>query len=295
MLEKLESILSSWEETLPEDMHNYIRNKASDFTQEEIADFLEKFENTGRDWGFSPISPLAQELLNDVVRMVSNTDLRGGENLESALKALADSKVERLCIVSNHLSYADANLIATYFHPYFQKYGFGDKLSVVVGPKVFNDKFKKLSSMHFNTLLIAQSLSIATKEASLSPREIAKAALTVVRDIKKIVKMLLIFPEGARSRTGGVMRFIPGVLRLIDVSDDTAVLPVSVIGGDKILPINEKRLYHSDVTITIGQHQRLGDIKREYAASEHSKQDVMDHLGRLVAELHPEDRRGYYS
>jgi 1-acyl-sn-glycerol-3-phosphate acyltransferase len=148
--------------------------------------------------------------------------------------------------------------------------------------------------MHFNPLLIAQSQSVATGEATLPLRVIARAAVKVVKDIKEHVKIFLVFPEGKRSRDGALTRFLPGVYRLIDTGD-VRVLPVSVLGGDNFLPISCAKLSYTDVKINIGKIENIKDIREKYENRTNFRQDAMDHFGKKVGELHPEERRGVYS
>ena len=291
---KLFKLLEGWEMTLPEDMIPVVRKNAMKLDDEVIEDFFEKFKVAGIDWGFSEYAPLVKIILDDVLNHLLTTDIKGEENLRNALRALKAGEYERLVIVANHLSYSDANVVATSFDKYFQEADLGNMLSVIAGPKVFTHPLRKFSSMHFNPLLIAQSQSVATGEATLPLRVIARAAVKVVKDIKEHVKIFLVFPEGKRSRDGALTRFLPGVYRLIDTGD-VRVLPVSVLGGDKFLPISCAKLSYTDITINIGEMENIKDIREKYEEMPNFRQDAMDYLGEKVADLHPEKRRGFYS
>ena len=290
---KLFKLLEGWESTVPEDMAPVIRKKVLEMDDEVIEDFFRKFEVAGIDWGFSEYSPFVKTLLDETLNHLLNTEIKGENNLVDALAALKNNEYERLIILSNHMSYSDANIIATSFDKYFQEAGLGNMLSVIAGPKVFTHPLRKLASMHFNPLLIAQSQSVATGVATLPLRVIARAAVKVVRDIKEHVKIFLVFPEGKRSRDGALTRFLPGVYRLIDTGD-VRILPVSVLGGDKFLPISCSNLSYTDVRINIGNMENIKDIRDKFQDLPNFKQDAMDYLGRKVAELHPEEQRGVY-
>lgn len=290
---RLFKLLEGWESTVPEDMAPVIRKKTLEVDDEVIEDFFRKFEVAGIDWGFSEYSPFVKTLLDETLNYLLNTEIKGENNLVDALTALKNNEYERLVILSNHMSYSDANIVATSFDKYFQEAGLGNMLSVIAGPKVFTHPLRKLASMHFNPLLIAQSQSVATGEATLPLRVIARAAAKVVKDIKEHVKIFLVFPEGKRSRDGALTRFLPGVYRLVDTGD-VRVLPVSVLGGDKFLPISCAKLSYTDVKINIGKIENIKDVREKYENGTNFKQDVMDHFGRQVAELHPEKQRGVY-
>jgi len=287
-------LLEGWESTVPADVVPIIRKKVLEMDDKVVEDFFKKFEVAGVDWGFSEYSIFVKTLLDETLNHLLTTEILGEENLQEALADLKKGEYKRLVILSNHMSYSDANIIATSFDKYFQEAGLGDMLSVIAGPKVFTHPLRKLSSMHFNPLLIAQSQSVATGEATLPLRVIARAAVKVVKDIKEHVKIFLVFPEGKRSRDGALTRFLPGVYRLIDTGD-VRVLPVSVLGGDKFLPISCAKLSYTDVKINIGKTESIKDIREKYENMPNFRQDAMDHFGKKVAELHPEKRRGVYS
>ena len=291
---KLFKLLQGWEETLPEDMVPVVRKKAMELEDNVVEDFFRKFEVAGVDWGFSEYAPLVKIILDDALNHLLNTDIKGDDNLREALAALKQGDYKRLVILSNHLSYSDANVIATSFDRYFREAGLENMLSVVAGPKVFTHPLRKFSSMHFNPILIAQSQSVATGDATLPLRVIARAAVKVVKDIKGHVKIFLVFPEGKRSRDGALTRFLPGVYRLIDTGD-VRVLPVSVLGGENFLPISCAKLSYTDIKINIGKMEDIKDIREKYENMPNFRQDAMDYFGREVADLHPEERRGFYS
>ncbi len=292
---RFEKMLPKWGYTLPNDVHSKVIEFVETLPDEMFYDFFEKFETVGKKWGFSEYSPFVYELVNYIVAQIANCSFNGVENLSLSLDLLRKKEIDKIVFLANHLSYSDANIMATFFAPVFTKYGFDEDFSVVVGPKVFNNPFKTFSSMQFNTLLTAQSHAVATKEATISIREIANATKILMKDIKEKVKILLIFAEGGRSRTGSLQRFLSGVLRLVDSGKNVLVLPVSVLGGDKFLPINSHSLNYADVFLTVGAPLFLNDVKAMFSEDKQAKQDIMDFFGKKVAEIHPEDKRGFYS
>lgn len=291
---KIIEVLKGWEETLPEDVIPVVRKFLDEVDEGLVAEFLEKYETAGTDWGFSEGSKLVRLCLEGVLNNMIRMDIRNGENLRTALAALKEGKVARIVIVSNHLSYSDANIIAVAFSKYFKEYGFEDDLSVIAGPKVFSHPLRKFASMHFHSLLIAQSQSVASLEVPYPIRVIARAAAKCAEDIKEKVKIFLVFPEGKRSRDGSLNQFLQGVYRLVDTDENVLVLPVSVIGGDKFLPISCPNLHKTDAVISIGVAENIRDIARNIPFSSTVKQDIMDYLGKKIAALHPEERRGVY-
>ncbi len=295
VISELRNLFPDWESTVPSKIWPVIEQTAYETSVDELEDFLEKYRTVGKEWGFHPYAPFARRILKNVLYVITEPVLGGLGNLEKGLDMVREGKADRLILLTNHLSYADANLLATLLQPTLIAKGFGDDFSVVVGPKVYNQRFKAFSSLQFNSLLIAQSLTVATQEASLSIREIARAAKKVMVDIHERVKVLLIFPEGGRSRTGSLNRFLPGVIKLIEAAGNAVVVPASIIGGNVLLPINDSTLHYARVDVTVGEPILLGDMHARYGTADQAKPDIMDHFGRRVAATMPPERRGIYA
>ncbi len=291
---QLKRMFPRWEYAISPEITKVLHELLLNLDESLFEEFVDGYEKAGQDWGFNPYSPLVKKMLNTVLENIINFDVSGNDNFVSALNDLKENRIDRIVIVSNHLSYGDANILAAAFYKDINDAGLDGCLSVIAGPKVYTDPLRRFSSMHFNALLIAQSLAVATPEAALPVREIARAAKKVIEDIKKYVKIFLVFPEGSRSRDGQMKSFLPGVLRLIDTGDRVSVLPVSTVGGNIMLPIGESKLNCADVKVRIGVPRRIEDIKMEYSGSSALKQDMMDHLGKMVAAVHPENMRGVY-
>ena len=290
----LYKILEGWEDALPAELVPVVKNFVDSAPDSDIAEFLKKYEAAGADWGYSEGSKFVRDIMKMVLGMMLKFDIKGTENLDSALKLLAEGKADRLVFIANHVSYADANIFATAFDKDFTDAGLGGKLAVIAGPKVFSHPVRKFASMHFDSLLIAQSQTVATMPVAYPIRVIARAAAMVAEDIKAKVKMFLVFPEGKRSRDGNMDHFLAGVYRMIDTGDNVLVQPVSILGGEKMLPISQGKLHPADVRINVGKAEYVSDILEELGDTPGLKQAFMDNLGKKVAALHPEELRGVY-
>ncbi|MBP5405919.1 1-acyl-sn-glycerol-3-phosphate acyltransferase [bacterium] len=292
--EQLYKILEGWEKAIPENLVQPVQKFVENASDGLIADFLKKYEVAGIDWGFSEGSVFVREIMHLILNKMLKFDITGTENIDAALKILADGGADRLVFVANHVSYSDANIFATVFDDNFSKNGFGGDLAVIAGPKVFSHPVRKFASMHFNSLLIAQSQTVATVPVAYPIRVIARAAAKVVEDIKARVKIFLVFPEGKRSRDGKMDHFLAGVYRMIDTDENVLVQPVSILGGEKLLPVSQGVLHTADIRINVGEAEYVSDIINKIGEAQGIKQVFMDYLGRKVAALHPEDLRGVY-
>ena len=286
--------LEGWEKAIPENVVPVVNEFVENASDETVADFLKKYEVAGIDWGFSEGSVFVREIMHLVLNKMLNFDITGSENIDAAVKLLAEGKADRLVFVANHVSYSDANIFATAFDDNFAKGGFAGELAVIAGPKVFSHPVRKFASMHFNSLLIAQSQTVATVPVAYPIRVIARAAAKVVEDVKARVKIFLVFPEGKRSRDGKMDHFLSGVYRMIDTDENVLVQPVSILGGEKLLPVSQGVLHPADIRINVGEAEYVSDIIEKIGETQSLKQAFMDYLGKKVAALHPEDLRGVY-
>lgn len=294
--EKFFSMLKDWEETIPADTVPFVRGIIDAMPEETVADFNTKFEAAGVDWGYASGAELADTVMSSVLDRLLKYTINGRENLTKALDMLAKGEADRIVVVSNHLSYSDANIFASAFRNDLSEAGFAGQLSVIAGPKVFQHPIRKFACMQFNSILVAQSQSVATAQAAYPMRVIAQAAVRAVKDIREKVKILLIFPEGKRSRSKEMDHFLAGVYRLVnaDENEKTLVVPVSILGGDDFMPIGCGALRYASVKLSVGEAEPSSDIIGRIGEDQNIKQDFMDCLGRKVAALHPENMRGVY-
>jgi len=292
--EVLYKLLKGWEDALPADLVPVVRDFVDNQPDSAVSEFLGKYEVAGADWGYSEGSEFVRNIMKLVLGIMLKFDINGSENLDAALKLLAEGKADRLVFVANHVSYSDANIFAAAFDDNFSKAGLAGKLAVIAGPKVFSHPVRKFASMHFDSLLIAQSQTVATVPVAYPIRVIARAAAKVAEDIRARVKMFLVFPEGKRSRDGGMNHFLSGVYRMIDTDENVLVQPVSIRGGEKLLPVSQGVLHPADIKICVGKAEYVSDIIDEIGETQGVKQAFMDNLGKKVAALLPENQRGVY-
>jgi 1-acyl-sn-glycerol-3-phosphate acyltransferase len=118
-------------------------------------------------------------------------------------------------------------------------------------------------------------------------------ALRAASEVVNSGAMLVMFPEGTRSRTGGLGKGHPGT-GLVALRTGAMVLPVSVTGTEGVkwpwIFIQPKSIRH--VTVTIGEPFRLPPVQRinSEAASE-----ATTTIMRRIAALLPPQYRGVYA
>jgi 1-acyl-sn-glycerol-3-phosphate acyltransferase len=119
------------------------------------------------------------------------------------------------------------------------------------------------------------------------------AALRQATELIEEGRMLIMFPEGTRSRTGGLTKAHPGTA-LIALRTGAPIVPVAVTGTEGVrwpfvflMPYSIKH-----VKVTIGEPFSLPPVERINTKSAEAATDVIMHR---IAALLPEQYRGVYA
>ncbi len=265
-----------------------LEQRIARLSEEDYRGFLTRMRETGSTWGYHPVDPFVRELSRHVMGMV----LTEGSGLDNAA-GLEVCRSERVILMANHLSYVDVNV----FDQLCAQHGYADvmnRLATVVGPKVYTQPIRRLASLCFATINTAQSSSLASEEAVMSPREVARIVRTTLEVAGQRVEAgdpLMIFPEGSRSRTGGMERLLAAVARYLAIPG-AYLLPWAHTGCERLVPLTEDHVYPSPVRVRIGAPIAL---ERLLARCRDDRALIMDTVGFAIADLLPESYRGVYA
>jgi 1-acyl-sn-glycerol-3-phosphate acyltransferase len=239
-------------------------------------------------WDYYSPDPLARRihhLLADRF-LTSDSIAHGLENLAGAGPGVP------VIIIANHLSYADANVVEVLL----QRGGAGplaERLTAVAGPKVFTSRQRRFSSLCFGTIKVPQSADVASGEAVLDAREVARAARRAI-DVAHVRlaagDTLLLFPEGTRSRSAAMQPMLPAVARYLEFPG-AIVVPAGLTGSESLFPV-DGALRAARVTVTFGEAVPAGQL---FARAGRNRRGLMDGIGSAVAALLPPSYRGVYA
>ena len=205
------------------------------------------------------------------------------------LDAIASSP---LVIVANHLSYADANVVEVLLHRAGATSPAG-RLTAVAGPKVFTSRERRFSSLCFGTIKVPQSADVASEEAVLNPREVARAArraIDVAHHRLAAGDALLLFPEGTRSRAAAMQPMLSAVARYLEFPN-ACVVPAALTGSESLFSIGGS-LRPARVTVRFGTPLPTAALFRQ---CDGDRRAVMDTVGRAIAAQLPAAYRGVYA
>lgn len=108
---------------------------------------------------------------------------------------------------------------------------------------------------------------------------------------------VVIFPEGTRSRAGGLLKAKSGFLLLARMAN-VPIVPIALVGTERLLPINDanmgsERLSRAAVRVSVGEPFMLPD-KQSFGPGVDWKEACSSFAMARIAEMLPEAYRGEY-
>ena len=173
---------------------------------------------------------VGKKIVANYMKKYASITVNGIENIDNVKKPRI--------FVCNHLSNSDGLVLSKILKeksdPYF-----------IAGVKLSDDPITQLGTK-------------IVKNIPIKPSSADKEAITNVVKALKGGDDVLIFPEGTRSRTGGMIEGKKGILLFARMAK-AEIIPIGMAGTDKLLPISEdgnmgsEKWQNADVTINIGE------------------------------------------
>jgi 1-acyl-sn-glycerol-3-phosphate acyltransferase len=202
-------------------------------------------------------------LIRVVFNLIADLEVKGYEHLP---------KEGSFVIATNHLGFVDVPIAYYSLNRW--------DLFVLVGEKWQDMGLARWVGKYFNFIFIDR----------FNPD---LKALRKVIALMEEDKILVIAPEGTRSRTGALIEAKPGVSYLA-TKLNRPIIPVALTGTeDANLIRNLKRLRRSHITVTAGPAFTLPPLPRENR--DEALKRYTDEIMCRIAVLLPEKYRGYYA
>ncbi len=207
--------------------------------------------SAGTEWAFYAADPVARAISRAFMPLVARpATVVGLDRLDRFIHEGSRRKL----VVCNHLSYTDTQVTDSVLTA-AGRAGIADRLVAVAGPKVYTDPWRRMAAVALNTRKVAQSTQVASEQAPLSPRDLARLALEALEDL--IARMddgaiVLLYAEGTRSPDGRLQPFLRAVQRYLALSDLT-VLPMCQTGTERVFPREQRQMFRAPVELRFGE------------------------------------------
>ncbi len=238
----------------PEGLHAAMRREVESviagFTDQQLQRLQDTFAAAGDAYRLHPADPVARAITRAFMAYLSPQ--WGVDGQEHLRRFLAEGPRRRL-VVCNHLSYTDTQLTDSLLC----KAGLSDaadRLVAIAGPKVYTDPWRRMAAIALNTRKTAQSSAVATEQDSLGPRELAAVAFETIAECERLMDagyLILLYPEGSRSRTGRLRPFLRAASRYLQLPE-LQILPMAQVGSESIFPIDSPIMHPGEARLAFG-------------------------------------------
>ncbi|RME92787.1 MAG: glycerol-3-phosphate acyltransferase [Candidatus Hydrogenedentota bacterium] len=234
--------------------------------------------------------------------LLKNFKVEGLENIKKITPILGKVPVT---IVSNHLSHFDT--AAMYGLLYLQggeARKLADSMVFIAGRLVFLPDFTRLGLYMVNSLLVCSKKDMTDNPAMADI--MTRINMRSFRQSQKLQaegKVIAVFPEGTRSRTGRLLRLVDTVYHYVA---NKVILPVSLTGTDRILPTGTFLFNAASGQLSIGRPVVVGKLGKaeEFIPKDFDrltvppdvdkKKYIIDNLGLLIGKNLHKHRHGVY-
>ena len=209
---------------------------------------------------YSQKSPAIRDFMMQFFNpLLKNFSVNGLENLLQIIPLLDKFPI---VLISNHLSHLDT--AAIYFLLYQankETRRLADKLVFIAGRLAFEPDFTRLGVCMIDTLLVCSRKDMQDNPgmADLMTR-INMRSFRYSQELQKQAKIIAIFPEGTRSRTGQLINFVESAYHFVN---NKIIIPVSLEGTENILPPESFLFQAAQGQLSIGKAMLIGKLAQK--------------------------------
>lgn len=207
--------------------------------------------------------PIARTVFRQIFRILSRLKITGLENIP---------KDTGYILAYNHLSLVEPPLILSFWP---------QAPEAIAGDDVFYRPLQGALVRFYGALPVHRG-------------RYDRAVIDNMVQILANKRAVMIAPEGGRSKTGGLIRALPGVGYLMDQSH-VPVLPIAIVGGDKDFIKRAFTFRRPKLEMRIGKPFALPPIEGSGAERRAARQRNADIVMVHIAHLLPEDMQGEYA
>lgn len=265
------------EETVCEEVRTAMSAEIAGLTDADLTEMVQHMSRLGEEYRLYESDPSAQRIARRWADVLLETPTVVG--LEHLAGAVAQGPT---VVFSNHQSYYDTSILEWGLISE-GRVDLADKLTVIAGPKVYSDLFRRFAAASMRTIQVPQSTTLGHTE-QMSGRELARRAISSLKAARGALEsggFLVLYPEGSRTRTGRMQAFLKAVYRYSELVE-CRVVPATILGADAIMPVDSKVMYRAPTTLTFGPSFVVGK-KGGRAALERVREEITSLL--------PEERR----
>ncbi len=245
-----------------------VRALVEGWDEEDFRSLLAHLRELGTEHRVYDAHPRIRVLARAYLRFVfPEWSLSGHDHLR---RALQDGPT---VIVGNHLSYIDA-MATDAALAWAGSEDLADRIVYVAGPKVYARLFRLLAAASIHNLPVPQSTRLGHTEP-LPPRELARRVRRSIDASERALRLgraVLLYPEGARTRSGRFGPFIGATRRYLEAA--VHLVPAAIAGTERAMPIGGERLVPARLALRFGPVLKLDGIPgREALAQAHAAID----------------------
>lgn len=241
-------------------------------------------------------TPLVTALAEGITRLATKKyEALGGYYIYDALNSLRRGK--SVVFAANHLSHADhpelVRGIKERMGPEFDEYN----LLIVAGMLFRNDLIMRILDRTYPHLTVSTLRADATDEEKWMSQIINRRSGKVAEEILYDPTMVIVYYEGSRSRNGKLQKAKPGASGYSLHPNVELLIPAAIRGTNSIWRPGNKMFRLGEASVEFG-----ASIKTEYLKAladdlpRNQRDEFMsDYVMRSIAQMLPEEQRGFYS